>query len=150
MSAHRQARRFRPFGAGVRNCLGQQLAYTNIPTAIAMLASTFRMELSEEVRSPAEALQSLIGSKCAVASTCSQAWPLPALGSDTIWHFQIGRFWYYAHLTLCELRVGIIWRAGCEEGHQGPGSEQGHAAASKRHPRAVQPAMRDCCSFDLD
>lgn len=45
-----QARRFRPFGAGVRNCLGQQLAYTNIPTALAMLVANFRMELSEEVR----------------------------------------------------------------------------------------------------
>ena len=44
-----QARRFRPFGAGVRNCLGQQLANVNIPTAIAMLVSSFKMQLSEEV-----------------------------------------------------------------------------------------------------
>jgi cytochrome P450 len=49
LACNLQARRFRPFGAGVRNCLGQQLAHVNIPTAVAMLVGNFKMQLSDEV-----------------------------------------------------------------------------------------------------
>ncbi len=44
-----QVRRFNPFGQGLRNCLGQQLARMNIPTAIAMFVSNFKLELTLEV-----------------------------------------------------------------------------------------------------
>jgi hypothetical protein len=46
----RQAKRFTPFGQGIRNCLGQQLARMNVPTAVAMFVSNFHLELSPEVR----------------------------------------------------------------------------------------------------
>ena len=44
-----QARRYNPFGGGVRNCLGQQLARMNVPTAVAMFVSNFRLKLTPEV-----------------------------------------------------------------------------------------------------
>jgi cytochrome P450 len=47
---HVQARRFNPFGAGIRNCLGQQLARMNVPTAVAMFVSNFHLKLTPEVR----------------------------------------------------------------------------------------------------
>ena len=44
-----QARRYNPFGGGVRNCLGQQLARMNVPTAVAMFVSNFHLKLTPEV-----------------------------------------------------------------------------------------------------
>ena len=44
-----QVRRFNPFGQGLRNCLGQQLARMNVPTAVAMFVSNFKLELTPEV-----------------------------------------------------------------------------------------------------
>ena len=44
-----QARRYNPFGGGVRNCLGQQLARMNVPTAVAMFVSNFHLKLTSEV-----------------------------------------------------------------------------------------------------
>jgi cytochrome P450 len=44
-----KARRFNPFGAGIRNCLGQQLARMNVPTAVAMFVSNFHLALTPEV-----------------------------------------------------------------------------------------------------
>jgi cytochrome P450 len=44
-----QARRFNPFGQGVRNCLGQQLARTNVPTAVAMFIAHLKLQLTPEV-----------------------------------------------------------------------------------------------------
>ncbi len=46
-----QVRRFNPFGQGLRNCLGQQLARMNVPTAIAMFVANFKLELTPEVGS---------------------------------------------------------------------------------------------------
>ncbi|CAL8464888.1 g4423 [Coccomyxa elongata] len=47
VSEHK-VRRFNPFGQGLRNCLGQQLARMNVPTAIAMFVSNFKLELTPE------------------------------------------------------------------------------------------------------
>ena len=70
-----QARRYRPFGAGVRNCLGQQLAHVNIPTAIAMLVGNFRMQLSEEV---GDRLACSLCSLCAAARSLLHLHPRAA------------------------------------------------------------------------
>lgn len=44
-----QAKRFTPFGNGIRNCVGMQLSKMNIPTAVAMIVSQFKLALSPEV-----------------------------------------------------------------------------------------------------
>ncbi len=45
-----QVKRYNPFGQGVRNCLGQQLARMNVPTAVAMFVSEFEFTVAPEVR----------------------------------------------------------------------------------------------------
>lgn len=45
-----QVKRYNPFGQGVRNCLGQQLARMNVPTAVAMFVAQFDFSLAPEVR----------------------------------------------------------------------------------------------------
>ncbi|KAK9834011.1 hypothetical protein WJX81_002816 [Elliptochloris bilobata] len=47
--ADNKAKRFTPFGNGIRNCVGQQLAMSNVPTAVAMLTAEFKMTLSPEI-----------------------------------------------------------------------------------------------------
>ena len=91
----------------MRNCLGQQLAYTNIPTAIAMLVSNFRMELSEEVRLPAVSLECL--STPAIASTCMRGCCSMAMGLLTgLWHCHMCKFLLTVHTQLsCGMRVGM-------------------------------------------
>ena len=49
-SVHVQVRRYTPFGGGIRNCLGQQLARMNVPTAVAMFVGNFHLQLTAEVR----------------------------------------------------------------------------------------------------
>ena len=44
-----QAKRYTPFGNGIRNCVGMQLSKMNIPTAVAMIVSQFKLALSPEV-----------------------------------------------------------------------------------------------------
>ncbi|KAK9835968.1 hypothetical protein WJX81_002349 [Elliptochloris bilobata] len=43
-----KALRYTPFGNGMRNCVGQQLAKVNMPTALGMLVSNFKFELTPE------------------------------------------------------------------------------------------------------
>ncbi len=50
MASHVQTRRYNPFGGGIRNCLGQQLARMNVPTAVAMFVANFHLQLTQEVR----------------------------------------------------------------------------------------------------
>ncbi len=45
-----QVKRYTPFGQGVRNCLGQQLARMNVPTAVAMFMSEFEFTVAPQVR----------------------------------------------------------------------------------------------------
>lgn len=48
VGSEHKVRRFNPFGQGLRNCLGQQLARMNVPTAIAMFVANFKLELTPE------------------------------------------------------------------------------------------------------
>ncbi|CAL8472312.1 g11855 [Coccomyxa elongata] len=43
-----KVKRYNPFGQGVRNCLGQQLARMNVPTAVAMFVSEFEFTVAPE------------------------------------------------------------------------------------------------------
>ena len=99
---HEQARRFRPFGAGVRNCLGQALATTNLHTTIAMLLSNFSMELSEEVRLPDEAMQ------CVCAACLGRLiWHVGCLCSSRGCHTLIDN----ASIPVkCELQASLVCR----------------------------------------
>eukprot|EP00884_Botryococcus_braunii_P017299 jgi/Botrbrau1/4252/Bobra.0044s0047.1 len=44
-----RVRKFHPFGDGQRNCVGQNLARMNVPTAVAMFVSHFHLSLDESV-----------------------------------------------------------------------------------------------------
>ena len=44
-----QAKRFHPFGQGIRNCVGQQLARMNVPTAVAMFVGNFHLQVAPQV-----------------------------------------------------------------------------------------------------
>ncbi|CAK0787756.1 hypothetical protein CVIRNUC_010978 [Coccomyxa viridis] len=49
LQAGSKARRMHPFGQGIRNCVGQQLAKINIPTVIAMFVREFHLTLAPQM-----------------------------------------------------------------------------------------------------
>ena len=47
-----RVKRFLPFSAGMRDCVGQNLARMNYTTTVAMLIARFKFKLAPEVRTP--------------------------------------------------------------------------------------------------
>ena len=69
--AGKRPRRFLPFSAGARDCVGQSLAKMNYTATLALLLSTFSFRLAEEVRLPLMTLTRYLIVRCqAVWYTC--------------------------------------------------------------------------------